>query len=87
MAKCYSYYEQIIDIQDRRKMFQDGVDILFDLYAQGKLKKKELDTTLALWHTIESKLKREVTTLYDTAYAEGCFNESLRTNTRDAPKI
>ena len=76
MAKCYSYYEQIIDIQDRRKMFQDGVDILFDLYAQGKLKKKELDTTLALWHTIESKLRDQVTQLYDVAYEQECFSEA-----------
>jgi len=85
--KCYSYYEQIVDIQDRRKTFQDGVDVLFDLYAQGKLNKKQLDSTLALWHTVESKMRAEVTSLYDTAYEEGCFDESLGTKTRDAPEI
>ena len=85
--KCYSYYEQILDIQDRRKMFQDGLDVLFDLYAQGKLSKNELDNTVALWHTVETSLRAEVTSLYDIAYTEGCFDESLRTKTRDAPEI
>ena len=85
LDKCYSYYEQILDIQDRRKMFQDGLDVLFDLYAQGKLSKNELDNTVALWHTVETSLRAEVTSLYDTAYTEGCFDESLGTKTRNAP--
>ena len=85
--KCFSYYTEIIDIQEQRKMFQEGIESIIDSYAQGKVNKKQVDIAIGLWHTVESKLKREVTSLYDTAYAEGCFDESLRTKTRDAPEI
>ena len=85
--KCFAYYEQIVEIQEQRTMFQHGLEQIIDLFADGKLSKKEVDRSIALWHTVESKLKREVTSLYDTAYAEGCFDESLGTKTRDAPEI
>ena len=73
MNKCFTYYEQILDIQEQRQAFQQGIDYLLHLFAQGKVDKKQLDMTLAMWHTVESKLRDEVTQLYDTAYSEGCF--------------
>ena len=87
MNKCFGYYEQIVEIQEQRTMFQLGLEQIIDLFAEGKLSKKEVDRAISLWHTVESKLKREVTSLYDTAYTEGCFDESLGTKTRDAPEI
>lgn len=87
MTKCYSYFVEILEIQDQRHKFRVGVEHILELAAQEKVDKKTLDMTIALWHTVESNLKREVTSLYDTAYAEGCFDESLGTQGGDAPKI
>jgi len=70
---CYSYYEEILDIQEQRTLFQDGLEQLLDLFAQGKVSKKELDMASSLWHTVESRLKAQVTGIYAIAYAEGCF--------------
>ena len=85
--KCFAYYEQIIEIQEQRTLFQHGLEQIIGLFTEGKLSKKEVDRSIALWHTVESRLKGEVTSLYDAAYAEGCFDESLGTKTRDAPEI
>jgi len=74
MNKCHTYFEQILEIQEQRKQFQDGLELLLDLHAVGKVSKKDLDKSIALWHTVESTLKEEVTALYDKAYAEGCFD-------------
>ena len=87
MNKCYSYFEKILETQGERQKFRDGLEYILEMAAQKKVDKKTLDMTVALWHTVESNLKREVTSLYDTAYTEGCFDESLRIKTRDAPKI
>ena len=74
MNKSHTYFEQILEIQQQRRGFQDGLELLLDLHARGKVSKKDLDKSIALWHTVESTLKEEVTALYDKAYAEGCFN-------------
>ena len=83
--KCYSYFEEILEIQGERRKFRVGVEYILELATQGKVDKKTLAMTVAWWHTVESSLKSEVTSLYDTAYAEGCFDESLGTKTRNAP--
>ena len=63
-----------------------GADILIERYERGELEKKELDATLAVWYITESELRQKVTKIYDTAYAEKCFeNESKRTQRRNAP--
>tara|TARA_R100000808_G_scaffold24490_1_gene56542 strand:+ start:1092 stop:1349 length:258 start_codon:yes stop_codon:yes gene_type:complete len=76
LNKCYTYYSEIIDIQQQRQSYQEGIEHILDLFTQGKVDQKQLDMTIGLWHTVESKLRDEVTRLYDTAYAEGCFGET-----------
>ena len=67
-------------------MLTIGADELIWRYEQGLLEKKELDATLAVWYITESELRQKVTKIYDTAYAEKCFeNESKRTQRGDAP--
>ena len=85
LEKCAPHYEKIIEVQERRQKFQDGINLLIEMHEDGELDKKMLDSTLPLWHTIESRLRQEVTALYDKAYAEGCFDESLRIERRNAP--
>ena len=84
--KCLEYFTEIIEIQKFREMLTIGAEELIERYERGLLEKKELDMTLAVWHTTESELRQKVTKIYDTAYAEKCFeNESKRTERRDAP--
>mgnify|MGYP001339717931 CR=1 FL=1 len=75
MSKCYSYFVEILEIQQQRHKFRVGIENILELATQGKVDKKTLDMALGLWHTVESSLKREVTSLYDTTYAEGCYDE------------
>jgi hypothetical protein len=67
-------------------MLQVGAELMIKRYEEGNLTKKQLDSTLAVWHTTESELRQQVTKIYDIAYAEKCFeDESIRTKSRDAP--
>ena len=85
-TQCSEYFIEIVEIQKFRQMLQHGADAMIRRYKRGNLTKKELDTTLAVWHTTESRLREKVTMIYDTAYAEKCFeNESKRTDRGDAP--
>ena len=85
-AQCVEYFTEIMEIQKFRQMLQHGADEMMRRYERGNLTKKELDSTLAVWHTTESELRQKVTKIYDTAYTEKCFeNESKRTERRDAP--
>ena len=85
-AQCLEYFTEIMEIQKFREMLSHGADEMIKRYERGNLTKKELDSTLAVWHTTESELRQKVTKIYDTAYAEKCFeNESKRTERRDAP--
>ena len=84
--KCLEYFVEIMEIQKFREMLRIGADVLIERYERGELDKQELDTTLAVWYITESELRQKVTKLYDTAYAEKCFeNESKRTERRNAP--
>ena len=75
-----------MEVQKFREMLRIGADIMIERYQRGELEKKELDSTLAVWHTTESELRQKVTKIYDTAYAEKCFeDESKRTERRNAP--
>jgi hypothetical protein len=85
LQECSNLYTEIIDIQERRKKFQEGANMLMEMFDRGLMTKKKLDNTLWVWHTIESKLRTEATALYDKAYERGCFDESIRTERRDAP--
>jgi len=85
-AQCVEYFTEIMEIQKFRQMLQHGADAMMRRYERGNLTKKELDSTLAVWHTTESELRQKVTKIYDTAYAEKCFeNESKRIERRNAP--
>ena len=84
--KCLEYFTEIVEVQKFRQMLQHGAEEMIKRYERGYLTKKQLDTTLSVWHNTESELRQKVTKLYDTAYAEKCFdNESRRTERRDAP--
>jgi len=84
--KCLEYFTEIVEVQKFRQMLQHGAEEMIKRYERGYLTKKQLDTTLSVWHNTESELRQKVTKLYDTAYAEKCFdNESKRTERRDAP--
>tara|TARA_R110002110_G_scaffold393820_1_gene607623 strand:- start:75 stop:317 length:243 start_codon:yes stop_codon:yes gene_type:complete len=71
--KCLEYFTEIVEVQKFRQMLQHGAEEMMKRYERGHLTKKELDTTLAVWHTTESELRQKVTKIYDTAYAEKCF--------------
>ena len=83
---CLRYFAEILEIQKLREILRFGADQMIERYERGELDKKSLDSTLAVWHTTESELRQKVTKIYDTAYAEKCFeNESKRIERRDAP--
>ena len=85
-AQCLEYFTEITEIQKFREMLSHGAEEMIKRYERGNLTKKELDSTLAVWHTTESELRQKVTNIYDTAYAEKCFeNESKRIERRNAP--
>ena len=85
-AQCVEYFTEIMEIQKFREMLRIGSEEMIKRYQRGNLTKEELDSTLAVWHTTESELRQKVTKIYDTAYAEKCFeDESKRTERRDAP--
>ena len=84
--KCMEYFTEIIEIQKFREMLTTGAEFLIKRYERGNLTKKELDSTLVVWHNAESRLRQKVTKIYDVAYSEKCFeNESKRIERRDAP--
>ena len=85
-ARCTELFTEIMEVQKFREMLRIGADIMIERYERGNITKKELDTTLGVWHTTESELRQKVTKIYDTAYSEKCFeNESKRTERRNAP--
>ena len=71
--KCLEYFTEIVEVQKFRQMLQYGAEEMIKRYERGNLTKKELDSTLAVWHNTESRLREKVTKIYDTAYAEKCF--------------
>ena len=73
--KCIEYYTEIIQVQKFRHMLQIGADEMIRRYDAGNLTKEELDTTLGVWYSTESKLKARATKLYEAAQAERCFDE------------
>ena len=73
-AQCLEYFTEIMETQKMRQMLQYGADEMIKRYERGNLTKKELDTTLSVWHTTESRLREKVTRIYDTAYTEKCFD-------------
>ena len=84
--KCMEYFTEIVEIQKFREMLTIGAELLIKRYERGNLTKKELDSTLAVWHNAESRLRQKVTKIYDVAYSEKCFeNESKRIERRNAP--
>ncbi len=91
IEKCVEYFTEIIEVQKMREMLQYGADEMILRYERGNLTKKELDNTLHVWYITESRLREKVTKIYDTAYAEKCFdediNESRRTKKGNASKI
>jgi len=72
------YFTEIIEIQKFREMLMFGANVLIERYDRGELQKKELDATLAVWYITESELRQKVTKIYDTAYAEKCFDTTTR---------
>jgi len=76
--KCLEYFTEIIEIQKFREMLTIGAEVLIERYERGNLAKKELDSTLAVWYITESELRQKVTKIYDTAYAEKCFDTTTR---------
>ena len=76
--KCLEYFTEIIEIQKFREMLTIGAEVLIERYERGNLAKKELDSTLAVWYITESELRQKVTKIYDTAYAEKCFDTDTR---------
>ena len=86
IEQCIIYFDEIITIQKFREMLRIGTDEMLRRYKTGHITKEELDTTLRVWYSTESELKQKVAKLYDTAYAEKCFeDESIRTERRNAP--
>ncbi len=75
-TQCLDYFTEIMEIQKFRQILQHGADEMIKRYRRGNLTKKELDTTLAVWHTTESELREKVTKVYDRAYAAKCFEFS-----------
>ena len=74
-AQCLEYFTEIIETQKMRQMLQHGADAMIRRYERGNLTKKELDSTLLVWHNTESRLREMVTEIYDIAYAEKCFED------------
>jgi len=73
-VKCSEYFTEIMEAQKFREMLRIGAEIMIQRYQRGELDKKSLDSTLAVWHTTESELQQRVAKIYDTAYAEKCFD-------------
>ena len=73
--QCSEYFTEIMEVQKFREMLQYGAEEMIKRYERGNLTKKELDNTLAVWHTTESRLREKVTKIYDIAYAEKCFDK------------
>ena len=75
IEKCVEYFTQILETQKMRQMLQHGADAMIKRYERGNLTKKELDSTLTVWHNTESRLREKVTEIYDIAYSEKCFED------------
>ena len=59
-------------------MLTIGAEELIRRYNTGNITKEELDATLQVWYITESELRQKVTKIYDTAYAEKCFDTTTR---------
>jgi hypothetical protein len=71
--QCLAYFTEIMEVQKFREILRIGAEEMIKRYERGNLSKEKLDSTLAVWHTTESELREKVTKIYDTAYAEKCF--------------
>jgi len=76
IEKCIEYFTEIIEVQKMREMLQYGADEMILRYGRGNLTIKELDNTLHVWYITENRLREKVTKIYDTAYAENCFDDA-----------
>ena len=73
--QCIEYFTQILETQKMRQVLQHGAAAMMKRYERGNLTKKELDSTLLVWHNTESRLREEVTKIYDIAYSKKCFKD------------
>ena len=73
--QCSEYFTEIMEVQKFREMLQYGAEEMIKRYERGNLTKKELDSTLLVWHNTESRLREEVTKIYDIAYSKKCFKD------------
>ena len=76
--QCLEYFTEITEIQKFREMLTIGAEVLIKKYERGNLTKKELDSTLSVWHNTESELRHKAMKIYDTAYTEKCFDTATR---------
>ena len=77
LEKCVEYFEEILETQKMRQIFQRGANELMARFERGEITKIEVDNTLRVWHTVENELKDKVTALYDLTYEKKCFDEKL----------
>ena len=76
--QCIEYFTEIMEIQKFREMLRIGSEEMIARYQRGNISKEKLDMTLGVWHNTESELRQKVTKIYDTAYAQKCFDPLAR---------
>ena len=63
-AQCLEYFTEIMEIQKFREMLSHGAEEMIKRYERGNLTKKELDSTLAVWHNTESRLREKLSLIH-----------------------
>ena len=71
--RCMPLVQKILDIQAERDELMDDLDLNRSSMEAGTITSSEQDDLFRLWKEKEDRLRREVTLLYDDAYAGGCL--------------
>ena len=70
---CMSLFENIVEIQGKRDINNLVMSETTSDYKKNEISLEEHKAVFSTWTVLEKSMHTEVTSLYDRAYALGCF--------------
>ena len=77
LEECYDLFEQIIRIQDTRKVSSLAMEESTLAFREGRMTEAEHSRKSHKWLMEENMLATHVARLYETARGKRCFDEDL----------
>ena len=77
LEECYDLFEQIIRIQDTRRVSSQAMEESTLAFREGRMTEAEHSRKSHKWLMEENMLATHVARLYETARGKRCFDEDL----------